>query len=129
MPLTIFGGPASVSDPRTWTTHSKATASTVGDGVGIVLGDGLGVVDLDDAIEGGVIAPWAQEALDANPDTFTEVSQSGNGIHVWGLLPEGRGRVIRDGRKIEIYSSGRFIALGTPMRGTSMRLRPLVVPE
>lgn len=129
VPTQVNGRNASSTAPGTWSTYADAAASKVGHGLGFALGDGVGVIDLDDAIDHGVIAPWAQAVLDANPDTFTEVSQSGAGIHVWGLLPEGRGRVIRDGRNIEIYSAGRFIALGAPLRGTSPVLRPLVIPE
>ena len=128
-PLTATGRPASVTDPGTWSSYAEVSRSKHGTGVGVVLGDGLGCIDLDHCISDGVIAPWAQAVLDANPDTFTEISQSGAGIHLWGSLPEGKGRVIRDGRNIEIYSAGRFIALGTPMRGTSTALRPLVIPE
>ena len=123
----MVGVPLTAS--RTWSSFADAKASDAGEGLGFALGEGIGVVDLDDAIEGGVVAPWAQAVLDANPDTFTEVSQSGAGIHVWGLLPEGKGRVIRDGRNIEIYSAGRFIAMGKPMAGTATKLEPLTVPE
>ena len=83
-------------------------------------------MDLDDAIVDGVVLPWAQEIIDANQGTFIEVSQSGKGIHIWGYLEERPGRVIRDGRNIEIYSAGRYIALGTPLPGSSMELKLLV---
>lgn len=98
----------------------------MGAGLGFVLnGDGIGVIDLDHAIVDGVILSWAAEVLAANPGTFTEVSQSGEGLHVWGLLAAGAGRKIRDDRNIEIYSTGRYIALGTPMAGTTADLLPL----
>ena len=67
VPLTLFGRPASVVDPRTWTTYEKAAASTVGTGLGIVLGDGLGCVDLDECFIGGRLAPWAREVVDETP--------------------------------------------------------------
>ncbi|MBG6239889.1 primase-polymerase (primpol)-like protein [Mycetocola sp. CAN_C7] len=128
VPLAVNGGQASTIDPTTWATYDEAKASTRGVGVGFVLnGDGIGVIDLDHCIEGGVIATWAQDVLDANPGTFTEVSISGTGLHVWGLLPASGGRVIRDGRSIEIYSQGRYIALGAPLKGTVATLKPLQV--
>lgn len=126
-PLTISGHAGSSTNSRTWSSYEAASASTAGVGLGFVLGDGIGVIDLDHAIVGGVILPWAAEVLAANPGTFTEVSQSGEGIHVWGLLAAGRGRKIRDGRNIEIYSTGRYVALGAPMVGASLELLPLNV--
>ncbi|WP_348770206.1 hypothetical protein [Arthrobacter sp. E3] len=90
-------------------------------------GDGIGVLDLDHAIVDGVILPWAAEVLAANPGTFTEVSQSGEGLHIWGLLVAGKGRKIRDGRNIEIYTTGRYVALGTALTGTTTKLLPLNV--
>lgn len=125
-PLTVAGKSASSTDPATWSTYAEAKASTAGAGLGFVLnGDGIGVIDLDHAIVDGAILPWAQELVDANPGTFVEVSQSGEGLHIWGLLPERPGRKIRDGRNIEVYTTGRYVALGTPMTGTSAELLPL----
>ena len=62
--------------------------------------------------------PWAQQIIDANAGTFMETSLSGTGIHIWGLLDSRPGRVIRDGRNIEIYTAGRYMALGTPLPGS-----------
>ena len=120
---------ASSTDSGTWSTYEAANASTHGNGLGFVLnGDGIGCIDLDDAIEDGVIVGWAQQIVDSNDGTFIEISQSGNGLHIWGYLPDMAGRVIRDGRSIEVYTTGRYIAMGSPMKGTAPRLRPLVVP-
>lgn len=127
-PLTVRGAMASVSDPATWSSLSVARASRQGVGLGFVLaGDGIGCIDLDHCIEGGVVSGWAQEILDANPDTFTEVSASGTGLHVWGLLAPAAGRRIRDGRNIEVYSTGRYIALGSRFRGSPLRLESLTI--
>lgn len=125
-PLAISGRAGSSTDSRTWATYEAASASTAGVGLGFVLnGDGIGVIDLDHAIVDGAILPWAAEVLAANPGTFTEVSQSGEGLHVWGLLAAGAGQKIRDGRNIEIYSTGRYVAMGTPMPSTTYALLPL----
>ena len=56
--------------------------------------------------------PWAQRILDAAPATYIEVSQSGEGIHIFGFLDEGPGRNRRRDRvNIEVYSAGRYIAV------------------
>lgn len=128
-PMAAGGFPASVTNPDHWTSLPAARASRQGVGLGFILaGDGIGCIDLDDCIVDGVIASWAQEFLDANPDTFTEVSVSGKGIHLWGLLDSGPGSRIRDGRNVEVYSTGRYIALGTRFRGSPLRLEPLIIP-
>lgn len=116
---------ASVSDPRTWSSYTAARKSEVGTGLGYVLGDGIGCIDLDNCLDSaGVLSRLAAEVLGANPDTWVERSQSGRGLHVWGLLNEGPGRTTPD---IEVYSRGRYIALGTTFR--SGGLAPLVIPE
>lgn len=129
VPITVDGRAASSTDASTWSSFKDARVSNVGNGFGFVLGDGIGCIDLDHAIDGGVVAPWAQDVLDANPDTFVEVSQSGSGLHVFGLLAEGPGRKIRDGRNIEWYSVGRYIAMtGRRFGASPSRLAPLLLP-
>lgn len=129
VPLTVDGRAASSTDSATWSTFNDATNSGVGKGFGFVLGEGIGCIDLDHCIKDGVVAEWAQDVLDANPHTFVEVSQSGTGLHVFGLLDEGPGRKIRDGRDIEWYSVGRYIALtGARFGASPSRLEPLVLP-
>jgi primase-polymerase (primpol)-like protein len=129
VPLTVEGRSASSTNPDTWTDLGTARASTAGEGIGYVLGNGVGCIDLDHAIVGGVVADWAQDVLAANPDTYVEVSRSGEGFHIFGLLSETPGRKVRDGRNIEVYSVGRYIALtGNRHASAPAKLAPLVVP-
>lgn len=86
--------------------------ATVGHGLGFVLGDGVGCIDLDDALVAGEPLPWVRRFLASLPPTYIEVSMSGRGLHVFGLLDPAPGRVLRrDGRKVEWYSTGRYIAV------------------
>lgn len=127
-PITTAGTPASSTDSTTWTSLAGARAATAGEGVGYVLGDGVGCIDLDHCLDGDTLEPWAKAVLDANHGTFVEVSRSGEGLHIFGLLEEGPGRKIRDGRNIEVYSAGRYIALtGKRFRGAPTSLRPLTL--
>jgi primase-polymerase (primpol)-like protein len=109
------GRPASSTDPFTWATHPQAKRSRHGDGIGYMLdgGDGIVCIDLDHALDGGKLAPWAQAILARCPATFTEVSPSGTGLHIWGRARVRQGRVIRrpDGAHIEIYGRARHIAV------------------
>ena len=123
VPLTTSGRLASSTDPTTWTTFSAARHSTVGKGYGFMLGAGIGCIDLDHCIEDGHIQPWASEIIAACPATFMERSQSGEGVHIFGLLDEGPGR--RRGQ-IEVYSHARFIAMtGDRLHGAPARLGDL----
>jgi primase-polymerase (primpol)-like protein len=123
------GRPASSTDSSTWTTHAAAARSSHGAGLGYVLADGDDVVvlDLDHCLAGGQLAPWAARILAACPPTFTEVSPSGTGLHIWGRGRLERGRRIRrdDGARIEAYSSGRYIALGHRYDGSPLTLADL----
>lgn len=105
---------ASSTDPATWTTYAEAKKSPHGVGLGFVLGNGVGCVDLDYCFDGGAIEPWAADVIAGIPaPLFVERSQSGEGVHIFVLMDQGQGRVIRDGRNIEIYppDSGRYIAV------------------
>lgn len=115
---------ASSTDARTWSSYDTARDSTIGRGLGYVLGEGIACIDLDDCIaEDGTLTALAEEALRLNPEAWVETSQSGRGLHIWGLLPEGPGRRTRE---IEVYSRGRYIALGETFRPGG--LAPLTIP-
>jgi primase-polymerase (primpol)-like protein len=130
VPFSVTGAPASSTNSETWASYDDAKASTVGAGLGFVLGDGVGCIDLDHCFAEGELAPWAAEIVAANHGTFMEVSMSGEGLHIFGLLPEGPGRKIReDQRSIEVYSRGRYIALTlNTFDNAPATLRPLILP-
>lgn len=132
MPITLSGRPASVKNPDEWADYFDALWTPKGNGMGFVLGEGVGCLDLDNALtEDGTLTAWAEGILDRAPETFMEVSQSGRGLHVWGLLEEAPGRNLRTkGMSVEVYSggqdTGRYIALGsTPWPGSVGRLADL----
>nr|WP_248493463.1 bifunctional DNA primase/polymerase [Streptomyces sp. PLM4] len=116
-PLTTAGMAASSTDPRTWSTHKDATASSAGVGLGFVLSDVDDVVciDLDHCLNPltGRLAPWAAAIVRDAGATYVEVSPSGDGLHIWGRADVRQGRRIRrlDGTAVEIYGTGRYIAM------------------
>jgi putative DNA primase/helicase len=121
VPFTPAGTPASVSDPNTWTdfeTALEAYRRGRFDGIGFVLTADAGVVcvDIDHAKNGTDWTPEAMEMVGAL-NSYTEVSPSGQGLHIWcyGHLPAGRRR--KNG--VEMYDSGRFITVtGNHLAGT-----------
>lgn len=111
VPLKINGKPAKVNDPSTWSTFDEALdAYRFGDysGIGIVLdGSGLACIDLDKCIDGdGGYTDQAQEVLNAL-DTYTEVSASGRGLHLFVDSPR-RGNFTKP---FEFYTGLRYIAV------------------
>lgn len=111
-PITAAGTPASSINPSTWASHADVTASNVGRGIGFVLGHGIGCIDLDHCLIDGIPTPATQQILDKYPGNYIETSPSGDGLHIWGLLPEQPGtKRIENGVNIETYSVGRYITI------------------
>jgi hypothetical protein len=85
------------------------------------------VIDLDHCRdpETGIIEPWAQEIIDRLA-SYTEISPSGTGVHIWvkGKLPPGRRRK----RNFEAYDSDRYLTLtGYHVEGTPLTIEPCQV--
>jgi RecA-family ATPase len=104
------GGPASVSDTRTWGTFDQACNAVHNyDGIGFVFTeqDPFSGIDLDDT-EGDEAALRVQQKIFEEMGSYAERSPSGKGLHiiVRGQIPNGRRR-----GKIELYSSGRFFTM------------------
>lgn len=124
MPIQINGAVASSTDPATWAPFSKVARA---ERKGFVLGDGIGCIDLDHCLIDGEPTAAAAKFLAALPPTYVEVSPSGDGLHVFGYLPEGRGtcRTV-DGLSIETYSAGRYMTVtGRAFRGSVPMLADL----
>jgi primase-polymerase (primpol)-like protein len=128
VPLRVDGRFAAVDNPATWSDFPAAARSTAGEGVGFVLtaGDGIVVIDLDHAVEGGRVLPWAQRIVDALPPTYMERGRSGSGLHLWfrGAVPAGR-RVRRGEVAVEVYSDRRYMIVGDRVPGTPLELAEL----
>jgi putative DNA primase/helicase len=96
VPRQSDGRAASVTDPRTWSDFETCVLNT-GCGVGFVLTPEAGFVAIDlDHVRSpatGKIEAWAADII-RTFETYTEVSPSGTGLHLWlrGTLPPGRRR-------------------------------------
>jgi len=116
------GGNASVSNPGTWSSFERAQGKVRSgeyENIGFIFTkkDPYTCIDLDWKkknksdklifdLETGEIQPWAQDIID-RMNSYTEVSQSGNGIHiiVRGKKP---GIDCKIGQ-IEVYETGRHL--------------------
>ncbi|WP_428826761.1 DUF3987 domain-containing protein [Azonexus sp. IMCC34842] len=133
-PLTLDGRLASVTDPRTWGDFARVANVAVQKGlcIGFVLSESdpfacidLDVVDADTQLAKGQpidSSKWTTPDQLARYgkivrafDSYTELSRSGKGCHVWV-----KGNVVQGGRRdgVEVYSQARFmICTGNPIQG------------
>ena len=83
---------ASTSDPSTWTDYPTALATVQAghaDGLTYVLtsDDPFGAIDLDHCRNKLCsIDVWAQNFMQAAVNTYQEVTPSGEGVRIWGLI-------------------------------------------
>lgn len=143
---------ASSDKPETWATHAEAVAligqtvtrgqetfEIVGVGYTLTADDPYVVFDLDNPFSKVVrkevitLAPTdpeakanlaqVQEVLDQT-NSFSEMSPSNNGVHIWvrGVLPNGKGR--RFG-KVEVYDRLRFMTC----TGNHLANKPLTIED
>lgn len=112
--------------PENWLTHDEAKATGLPVGFVLTAADPFFVIDIDEVRDAsGVWDPRAMELLKRFPGAFTEISVSGNGLHVWGranaaaLGPRKRKFETADGLKVECYMDRRFMALGQTNNGAS----------
>jgi putative DNA primase/helicase len=115
VPYSVHGGRASSTNPKTWAPFEAAIAYAEEhsmSGVGFVFteDDPYAGIDIDKCrnAETGEIEPWAWKIV-AALDSYTEVSPSGTGLHVFvkATLP---GPNNRKG-PVEMYESGRYFTL------------------
>jgi primase-polymerase (primpol)-like protein len=123
VPLNVEGVVVDATSPASWSTYKVAAASDAGAGLGFVLnGDGLACIDLDHCLIDGAPTPAAQTLLERFPDAFVELSPSGDGLHVWGMAPSGKGsKKVIDGLHVEFYTRGRYMTItGKTFRAGTM---------
>lgn len=113
----ISDAKAKTNDPNTWTDFETALAGLAHnnrDGLAFFFDNGYAGLDIDnipDDIEAYMNGQSDNEVSKAViwTNSYTEISQSGNGVHIIfkGKLPDGRRRT----KNVEMYDSGRFFAL------------------
>ena len=119
------GMPCDAHAPAFWTTYERATAvaqawgPTYGVGFVLTAADPFFCVDIDHALQpDGTWSPLAQQLVAGLPGCMVEVSQSGQGLHIWGRYPNPpKHRMKRVDLGVELYTELRFILLGTQQAG------------
>lgn len=107
------GEAASTTDPSHWCTYAEAVASPHGSGLGFVFTDNdpFYFVDIDACLEGTQWSAVAQDVMRICSGAAVEVSQSGTGLHIFGVgtPPEHSNKNTALG--LEFYTRERFVAL------------------
>jgi putative DNA primase/helicase len=126
IPYRNLGQRARSNDSSTWVSYGIAVSNfrykpEEIDGIGVFVSDGITFIDFDDCrnADTGEIEPWATEVL-ADLNSYTEVSPSGTGLHVYV-----RGAV-ETASKIngcEVYGKDRFFTVtGKHVDGTPLEI-------
>lgn len=116
VPYAAAGYHASTTNQKSWSsfqTAYKALQTGSYNGLGVVMTKDLNCVfiDIDHCIDpdSGELSEIAEDILSCFPNTYAEISQSGEGIHIFAL-----GSIPRDFKNsrtgVEMYSSGRYCA-------------------
>jgi putative DNA primase/helicase len=117
MPMQANGTPAKSNDSTTWADYGEAVNSLrANEFLGVFLGGGDDVpagkafccVDLDHCRNNGEWSEWASDIVE-RASTYTEVSMSGSGLHIFGFCDSDIKSHKRNG--LEIYTGLRFIAV------------------
>lgn len=112
---------ASSTDPSSWSSFPKAAyffeeEEDLYDGLGFVFTEdgSFAGVDLDGCRQQGELSDEAADIIE-ELDSYTEVSPSGNGLHIicQGRIPGKRTRTnsVPGMKGIEVYDSGRFFTI------------------
>lgn len=116
---------ASSTDAATWASYQEAVrAARTADGIGFVFSDSdpFAGIDLDNCVTDGNLHPYVAELV-TKLDSYTELSPSGNGLHII-VRASISGDRRRTGKTpwtgaFENYSTGRFFCVtGSPLART-----------
>jgi putative DNA primase/helicase len=106
--------PAKAGIQKTWGNYQSAIECVkrgLAQGIGYEFDGSVYGIDLDHVIDGGTLTPEAQEIV-GKLNSYTEISPSGTGLHIFVLAP---GADIRRHRKkdyfLEIYNEGRYFTV------------------
>ena len=132
IPYTVAGTPASSTNPVTWSTYESVRGVGVGySGIGFVLTKETSVlfIDLDKCLD-DLPEPFA--VLLERAKTYTEVSPSGNGLHIL-LRVDGELNLLANRSSkmpgFECYNTGRYMTVTENVWNSHDTIRTVSVEE
>lgn len=134
LPYSLSGKLASSTDPKTWATYDEvekviSDPKKKFDGLGIVFTpeENLLGIDIDHVIEDGKIGnefAYIQKFID-ECDTYTEVSPSKTGLHLFFELSDPLKLVSNKKAPFEAYTSGRYFTVTNNPFGDAKEIRTI----
>lgn len=132
-PYMTTGQRASVTDESTWGTYAEVTAKG-NKLIGIILKSDkllLGI-DIDHCLENGEVSHEKRDEilrLVSEADTYTEISISGSGLHLYLALEEPLTLIANKKAPFECYIKGRHLAVTENSFGDARPVRTVSVIE
>ena len=113
------GNPCNAHDPAVWTDYDTAKAHG---NVGFVFteADPFWFLDIDACLTPGGWSPLALELCKNLAGAAVEVSISNTGLHIFGCGQVPKHKTKNTTLGLELYTSGRFCALGNGAQGNAM---------
>ncbi len=132
VPYAVTGVRASTTDPSTWSTYEDVLR--VNDKVGIVFthDQQLLGIDIDHCLKEGVIVHEDKDIIIAfirEADTYTEVSPSGEGLHIFLIITESLPLLAHKKAPFECYTSGRYFTVTGASYGRPCPVRTVTKEE
>lgn len=141
IPYSINNTPASSTDPETWSSYDEVSmaldnGSNGFDGYGIVFkpDQRLVGIDIDHCMKDGRIEHEQKKVIEKlikEADTYTEVSPSGEGMHLYLLIEEKEGldTTIHKKAPYEVYTQGRYFTVTENSYGEPKEVRTVSKAE
>lgn len=141
IPYTINNTLASSTNSATWSTYNEVTmaldnGNNCFDGFGIVFKDDQKLIgiDIDYCMSDGKIEHEQKKVIEnliEEADTYTEISPSGKGIHLFLLVDGDEGFVPTMNKKApyEVYTKGRYFTVTENPFGISKVVRKVSLDE
>ena len=133
VPYKPNGQLAKSNDPQMWSVfHVAASSASRFDGIGFVFSDSdpYLFIDLDHVLDENkeIKSEWARKLVDAL-DSYTEISPSGDGLHIFakGEIPSGwkKRKHFDDGTGVEVYQSGRYSTVTLNIYEDRKEIKPI----
>ncbi len=119
VPVNSSGEEINHLNPANWLTEEQARATGLLVGFVFTEADPFFFVDIDHALINGEWSPLALSVLSAFPGCYVEVSQGGDGLHIFGVGGHTAHRSEEQGLG-GFYTEKRFVALtGTSAQGAT----------
>ncbi len=127
-PLTINGSSASTTNPSTWSTYEEALKSSENIGIVFISDQKLLGIDIDHCILNNELLKDVETFVE-KANTYTEISQSGEGLHLIISLTDSLELSANRHNPYEVYTSSRYFIVTQNVWGLEKEIRTMTPKE